>query len=121
MHQGRRGARACVRTPGMAHKQLVLTCYRAALREARRIDCQVSGLAVRAPMVFDTGMVQHGWSQPTEEYRMDMLRELLPGLLKVCLKGQRCQSSLGCTCQCSGGMLRWTRRCPGAPRSRSGN
>ena len=108
-------------TSGMAHQRLVLTCYRAALREARRIDCQVNGLAIRAPMVFDTGMVQHGWSQPTEEYRMDMLREQLPGLLKVCLGGDRDLNSLECTSLFLARMLRWSCRCLGAPPSRSGN
>ncbi|KAK9821089.1 hypothetical protein WJX81_000398 [Elliptochloris bilobata] len=67
----------------MLHKRLVLTCYRAALREARRIDCQVTGLAVRAPVIVESGVAQHCWSPPTEEYRLDALRELLPGMLKM--------------------------------------
>ncbi len=69
-----------------ANKQFVLTCYRAALREARRIDCQLAGreaLAVRAPLVVDPHAPAHSWSKPDHEYRLDTLRALLPGILKA--------------------------------------
>lgn len=69
-----------------ANKQFVLTCYRAALREARRIDCQLAvreALAVRAPLVIDQHAPAHCWAKPDHEYRLETLKALLPGILKA--------------------------------------
>ncbi|CAL8471822.1 g11364 [Coccomyxa elongata] len=58
-----------------------LVLYRAALKAARKIDAALGGLDVRLPL--DTTawqMAAHEWSSPTEEYRLDAVHQLLPGL-----------------------------------------
>jgi hypothetical protein len=76
----------------MSDKRVVLALYRAALREARRIDClcePTRGLSVRAPMAIAQFGPDHCWSRPEAEYRLDTLRALLPGLLQVRGAAQR--------------------------------